>query len=261
MSRVAKGIPVDCRGRFARNYTEIPRVLNRKACDALPVLEDVCEAEVMVCPSCNQRKARRACPALGQTICTVCCGTKRLREIQCPKDCVYLSSAREHPAAVVRRQQERDVAFLLPSIAHLTERQRELFFVFHTVIARYSPEGFGRLSDDDVAEAAGALAATLETAARGVIYEHSPQSPIAQGLVRSMKAILEEIRSQGSKIYDGETAIALRAIEQGVRDLQKAGAGADSGGYLAMVARLLHFDRQPPDPPAESAEVRSIVLP
>ena len=64
----------------------------------------------MLCPSCNRRKARRECPALGRAICPICCGTKRLVEIQCPSNCAYLASAREHPAAVVRRQQERDVA-------------------------------------------------------------------------------------------------------------------------------------------------------
>ncbi len=53
----------------------------------------------MTCPLCSQRKARRACPALGHQICAVCCGTKRLTQIPCPSDCVYLASAREHPPA------------------------------------------------------------------------------------------------------------------------------------------------------------------
>src|SRR5918996_3033118 len=116
----------------------------------------------MQCPSCGQRKARRACPALGSNICPVCCGTKRLAEIKCPVDCGYLASAREHPAAVVKRRQERDVAHLLPTIRHLTERQYQLFFLFHTLIARHKPQGLTRLVDSDIAEAAGALAATLE---------------------------------------------------------------------------------------------------
>jgi hypothetical protein len=84
---------------------------------------------------------------------------------------------------VVRRQQERDVAVLLPTIKHLTERQYQLFFLFQTLVARYVPEGLARLVDDDIADATGALAATLETAARGVIYEHPPQSLVAQRLV------------------------------------------------------------------------------
>src|SRR5919108_3854947 len=142
----------------------------------------------MTCPLCGTRKARRACPALGQTICAVCCGTKRLVEIRCPSDCAYLAAAREHPAAVVRKQQERDVARLLPTIQHLTERQYQLFFLFQSAITRFRPDGFARLVDADVAEAAAALASTLETAARGVIYEHTASSPPAQGLATALKA-------------------------------------------------------------------------
>src|SRR5215208_4568502 len=163
--------------------------------------------EEMSCPLCRSRKARRACPALNQTICPVCCGTKRLTDIQCPDDCVYLSSAREHPAAVVKRQQDHDVAILLPTIQGLTERQYQLFFLFQSVIARHTPEGFARLVDDDVADAAGAVASTLETAARGVIYEHSAQSRPAQRLAAEIKAMLAEMRQQGATVYDREAAI------------------------------------------------------
>lgn len=196
----------------------------------------------MQCPSCNQRKARRACPALARTICTVCCATKRLTEIQCPADCVYLASAREHPAAVVRKQGERDAAILLPSIRHLTERQHQLFFLFHSVISQYSPDGFGRLQDEDVAEAAAAVASTLETAARGVIYEHVPQSPVATALARAITGMLEDVRAKGTRVYDGEAAIALRAIERGARDTRTELPG-DPAAYLGLVARLLQMSR------------------
>src|SRR2546423_4196064 len=166
----------------------------------------------MSCPLCGTRKERRACPALHQTICAVCCGTKRLTEIQCPDDCVYLTSAREHPAAVVKRQQERDVAILLPTIQGLTERQYQLFFLFQSLISRHTPEGFTRLLDDDVAEAAGVVASTLETADRGVIYEHAAQSIPAQRLANEMKAMLAEMREKGVKVFDREAALVLRGI-------------------------------------------------
>jgi hypothetical protein len=38
----------------------------------------------------------------------------------------------------VKRQQERDVAILLPTIRELTERQYQLFFLFQTTIARHT---------------------------------------------------------------------------------------------------------------------------
>jgi hypothetical protein len=202
----------------------------------------MCEAEAMTCPSCGRRKARRACPALGQTICAVCCATKRLVEINCPDDCPHLTAAREHPAAQVKRQQERDVAVLFPSIHHLTERQHQLFFLFHTAIARHVPDGFNRLVDDDVAQAAGAVASTLETASRGVIYEHTPSSAPAARLATELTTLLRQIREQGGTVSDAEAAIALRAIEQGARDSGKSAEGSETA-YVSLVARLLQVRR------------------
>ena len=211
----------------------------------------------MSCPICHARKPRRACPALHQTICPICCGTKRLTEIQCPDDCVYLTSAREHPAAVVKRQQEHDVALLLPTLQGLTERQHQLFFLFQSLIARHTPEGFSRLLDDDVAEAAGAVAATLETAARGVIYDHSAQSLPAQRLASEMKAMLGDMEKQGARIYDREAAIVLRAIEKGARETRNIEPG--EAAYLALMARLLRRNRTGAQQPAEPTN--SLIIP
>jgi hypothetical protein len=193
------------------------------------------------CPLCEQRKAKRRCPALGQTICSICCGTKRRVEISCPSDCRYLTAAREHPPAVVRRQQERDVALLLPTIERLTARQVHLFTLFHLVIARHRPDGFVRLSDEDVAEAAAALASTLETAARGVIYEHTPQSAPALRLMSEMTGLLADIRAEGVAVDDSDAAVTLRAIERGARETRTRAGGGETA-YLSLVARLLQDD-------------------
>ena len=88
ITAIARRVPMSSRG-FRPDYTIMRAV---------------------VCPLCGERTARRGCPALGQQICAVCCGTKRLIEIALPGDCVYLASAREHPPAVAVRQQQRDVA-------------------------------------------------------------------------------------------------------------------------------------------------------
>ena len=217
----------------------------------------------MACPVCGQRKARRECPALRQTICTVCCATKRLVEINCPPECPHLAAAREHPAAVVKRQQERDVAILMPTIRELTERQHQLFFLFHTAIARHTPDGFSRLNDDDLAEAAGALASTFETAARGVIYEHAPESPVARHLAADLSTMLDEMQKQGAKVYDHETAVVLRTIEQGAREIRKS-LGGDGDAYLLLMGRLLQVNRLARSAQSESRDDRpgsSIVLP
>ena len=171
---------------------------------------------------------------------------------------MYLASAREHPAAAVKRQQEHDVAILMPTIQQLTERQYQLFFLFHSLIARHVPEGFAaRLIDNDVAEAAGSLASTLETAARGVIYEHTAATLPAQRLATEMKAMLAEMRQHGATVYDREAAIVLRAIEKGARETRHKEPG--DTGYLTLMARLLQRNRASAAAPEEKPP--SLIIP
>jgi len=54
----------------------------------------------------------------------------------------------------------------------LSQAQSQLFFVLNTFLQRYEPSELQPLIDEDVAEAAAALAATAETASRGLIYDH-----------------------------------------------------------------------------------------
>src|SRR5437762_3565531 len=135
-----------------------------------------------LCPLCGTRKAKRACPVINRDICPVCCGTKRLTEIACPPDCPYLTSARVHPAAVVQRQHERDMQFLLPRIGDLTETQYRLFLYVQALVLTYAKSAIPAPHDVDVAEAAATVAATLETARKGIIYEHQAASLPAQRL-------------------------------------------------------------------------------
>ena len=214
----------------------------------------------MTCPLCGQRKAKRNCPALHKAICTVCCATKRLTEIDCPPDCVHLVSSRNHPAATVKRQQEVDVAELMPSIRELSERQYQLFFLFQNVVAQTLPEGLTRLTDLDVAQAAASLAGTLETAARGIIYEQPPQSPNARKLADAFKTLMEQVREQGATLFDREAAITLRAIEQGATTVGRGHGGEPGGGdtaYIDLMARLLQVNRAKAEAAARGSSIIS----
>jgi hypothetical protein len=197
----------------------------------------------MTCPLCRVRKAKRSCPGKGVQICAVCCGTKRLVEIACPPTCVYLAAAQRHPAAVVRRQQEQDVALLMGALGPLSEPQLQLFFVIHTFIARFTHEGM-RASDPDVADAAGALAASFETASRGVLYEQTATAPAAEALRREMKELLAQIAGDGGSRFEREVAAVLRGIERGAKH-DAPGIGGGVVDYLTLVARILQ--ERPPD--------------
>ena len=114
------------------------------------------------------------------------------------------------------------------------------------MISQHKPRGLARLVDSDIAEAASALAATIEIAGRGVIYDHAPQAPPAQALMADMKALLAQVREQGATVYDGETAIVLRAIEQGAGP-DRAHADGDTA-YKDLIARLLQLTPAPQTP-------------
>ncbi len=43
------------------------------------------------CIKCDKRKGKRQCPALGQMICSLCCGQLREKEIHCPLSCSFLA--------------------------------------------------------------------------------------------------------------------------------------------------------------------------
>ena len=215
----------------------------------------------MLCPLCNQRKAKRACPALGKQICAVCCGTKRLVEISCPSDCTYLASARHHPPAVVQRQQEHDRSLLLPVLAGMSERQARLFLMLAATVARHRADSLQKLVDGDIAQAAEALAATLETSARGIVYEHQPASLPAARLLGDFKALMDELGKSGGRNsgVDRDSAIALRRMEQAAR--QVSAHDPNGTGFQQLISRML---APPPDAEQEAkaeASASSLIIP
>ena len=195
----------------------------------------------MTCPLCESRPGRRHCPAVGRSICPVCCGTKRLVEIRCPDDCPFLASARRHPPAVVQRQHELDVALMLPAMAGFTDRQSRFFFLFQSILVRHVGDPLRPLQDPDIAEASAAAAATLETAARGVIYEQRPASVTAQELSAAFRRAFDEVAGQqtGPRTpLERDAARALRGLEEAARRVGPL-VGDPRTGLLGLVRRVL----------------------
>lgn len=175
----------------------------------------------------------------------MCCATKRLVEIACPEDCRYLESAQRHPAAAVKRQLDADVTVLMSAVGRLSEQQLQVFFLLQSMVLAHQPEGLATLQDADVALAAGALAGSLESSSKGVIFEEPTGSLVAEGLRRALKTAVDEITKGGGSRAEREVAVVLRGIERGAR--HEGGLLPEGpASYLDLVGRVFQKGPQKP---------------
>lgn len=151
----------------------------------------------------------------------------------------------------------------MTTVGRLSEQQLQLFFMLQSMILSYKPDGLARLTDADVALAAGALAATLETSSKGLIFEEAAASVPAEGLRRAMKPVLDEITRNGGSRAEREVAIVLRAVERGARH-EGGHIPEGEASYLELVGRVFQQRPQahsaPEDGPRENRKPL-IVLP
>ena len=97
---------------------------------------------------------------------------------------------------------------MMHTMRDVTDRQQQLMFLLLGIARRYEGDPLQSLVDADVAEAARSLASTLETANRGVIYEHQPGTMAAQRLVTDWKALFKD--SRRARVATGWCSVTAR---------------------------------------------------
>ena len=147
----------------------------------------------MSCPLCKKRKPGRFCPAKGETICPVCCGTAREVTMDCPPGCAYLVAAHRYEDAH-QRPVPADTPFLdvdLPrDVIHTRQSLLEGLAFTIAKFAAAQPAA----SDPDVLAALQALAETWKTLATGIYYEKPPETSAARALYSELTQFLREAR-------------------------------------------------------------------
>jgi hypothetical protein len=194
----------------------------------------------------------------------VCCATKREVEIACPADCIYLTSAKANPPAVVQRRQERDVGFILPIISDLTDTQYRLLIFFQSLIVKHTEGAIPAVLDADIAEATATAAATLETAGKGIIYEHQAVSVPAQRLALEIGRGVAELAAQAGSHrgrIERDGATALRRIERSARTAGTALAGDEEPVYLRLLVRMFQPSGAPKNDESAAQSGGLIVTP
>jgi len=210
----------------------------------------------VVCPLCETRPVRRACPGVRNDICSVCCGTEREQTIDCPLDCEYLIAARENE----KRPQLDEAAMPDPDVRvtdYFLNEHAALVVVIGQAIFSAAMQTPG-VVDSDVAEAMAALVQTYRTAQSGLIYESRPANPIAAAVQATVQAQIAAFREE----------VARRSGTHSVRDVDVLGVivfwrrvcwSAMNGRRKgrAFLSRLLR-DLPPVQAAAEATESRLI---
>lgn len=147
----------------------------------------------MSCPICEKRPPVRYCPAKGEKICAVCCGTQREVTIDCPANCPYLVSAHRY-----ENEHERSIPADTPFLD--TKLSQEIIYsnqVFLSgisfAIAKFCAAQ-SSASDPDILAALQALAETYKTLGSGIYYEKPPDAPLSRELYNALSAFLNEAK-------------------------------------------------------------------
>lgn len=145
-----------------------------------------------ICPICEKRRAERYCPAKGEKICAIDCGTEREVSIDCPVDCSYLVAAHRWEQSHPKSLAESDVPFadvsLPPEMIHT--RQGVIAGLGYAVLI-YAVDQRS-LDDAEVFAALQALAETQRTLLSGIYYEKPPDDPVSAGLYAALAKYFEE---------------------------------------------------------------------
>jgi hypothetical protein len=153
-------------------------------------------------------------------------------------------------------------------VENLPDRAYQLALVFQSVVRSHRKGSLTPLSDAEIADAAGVFAATLETASRGIIYEHQAATMSAQRLVGAFKAALAEVGKGGGSALEREAALALRRIEDGAKRARESLDDSPTA-FLEFLDRLpaeldaalRETDEQPAEATAAPESASRIILP
>jgi hypothetical protein len=149
----------------------------------------------VLCPICEKRKAERFCPAKGEKICAVCCGTEREVSIDCPSDCSYLIAAHRYENEH-QRSLPADTPLLDEKISQdIVYTHQQLMSALAFSIAKFCAVQ-PTATDPDVLAALQALAETYKTLGSGIIYEKPPVTPIPRELYAALIGLLNEVKKE-----------------------------------------------------------------
>lgn len=139
-----------------------------------------------ICWVCQKSHAKRKCLAANDYICSLCCGSKRKKEINCPDECQYLAAGKRH---WIKKLQ------ISPTQIDFWRTHFDIVHNIDFAILKVKKNQLPKLKDAEVREAIENLISTYETEERGIIYEYKSTNYQVQTLIDNIQSIITRHRN------------------------------------------------------------------
>lgn len=156
------------------------------------------------CTRCDKRKAKRFCPAVGESICSLCCGQMREKEVHCPTSCPYLSKHKSYQEkrTVEKKPTSQRRSSLEGEDLLKDERMAWLAFHIETPVKEYA-EKKPSFNDKEVLLALEYVRDKIEKGRGLVILPDETMKP-KNDLGEAMYHMIERCRFEGRIIMTGK---------------------------------------------------------
>jgi hypothetical protein len=148
----------------------------------------------MKCVLCEQKKAKRFCPAKDAQICALCCGTKRVLEIACPESCEYLQAGRKRGIEDYKKRLQKMDSSNQEKYRRVISRYQDVIAHLEYAISRERLLSRD-LKDKDVAQVVDILLDTYRTEDKGILYEKTLDDIRIEPLRQELRKIVESYRN------------------------------------------------------------------
>lgn len=156
------------------------------------------------CVKCKQRKAKRHCPALGDDLCSLCCGLLREKEIHCPSTCTFLVTHKPYQEKRILEKKETAAPRNRAAEEDILKDERMVWLAFHAEAPlKVYGERIESFTDKDAIMALEYAKEKIEKGERLIHLpgeEIKPKNEVGEAIYQSM----EKCRYEKDIILPGE---------------------------------------------------------
>jgi hypothetical protein len=176
------------------------------------------------CTTCSERKGNRFCSGLNASICSLCCGTKREKEILCDGACEYLKKGKVDQLG--REIEKKVTSDLQAETSDVFEMDDVAAFVM--ALERYFVDQFSDDEETNDKRICGALT-RIYAFQKGVLSE-------LEGENKTEELILKKFNEVNKRFSNLSDALKARAILRIIKSVRSSSSGVlGNRNYLEMI--------------------------